>query len=164
MDEKVNLLAVILRSAEEPALNRPQLQRVMRATRAHAIYVQQRAAAFEADEDDDWDEGPEDDDGWLFEDLGVLIRLYAKLREKEQMIELIFEVGLVSILSDFRGFGLTPNSFLTGNHVGFIARHSYHLLCSARASLQGSQHCRLPRRHAELHQRSHSHGRTRRRK
>lgn len=90
VEEQVNLLAVILRSAEEPSLNRQQLQRVARATRAHALYVRQRRAA--EDSDDEWDEGPEDDDGWLFEDLGVLIRLYARLRDKQQMIELVFEV------------------------------------------------------------------------
>ncbi len=89
MEEQANLLAVILRSSEEPTLNRPQLQRVARAARAHQAYVRQRMDA----EDSDDDEGPEDDEGWLFEDLGVLIRLYARLRDREQMIELIFEVG-----------------------------------------------------------------------
>lgn len=108
MDEKVNLLAVILRSAEEPALSRPQLQRVGRATRAHAAYVRQRAAALAEDSDDDWDEGPEDDDGWLFEDLGVLIRLYARLREKEQMIELIFEGTTSDLLRDILTIFYSP--------------------------------------------------------
>lgn len=92
VDEQANLLAVILRSAEEPTLNRPQLQRVARAARAHQNYIRTR---MQADDSDD-DEGPEDDDGWLFEDLGVLIRLYARLRDREQMIELIFEVRVYS--------------------------------------------------------------------
>ena len=47
-------------------------------------------------EDSDDDEGPEDENGWLFEDLAVLIRLYARLRDREQMIELIFEVCCVN--------------------------------------------------------------------
>jgi len=47
-------------------------------------------------EDSDDDEGPEDEDGWLLEDLAVLIRLYARLRDREQMIELIFEVCCIA--------------------------------------------------------------------
>ncbi len=42
--------------------------------------------------DSDDDEGPADEDGWLYEDLGVLLRLYGRLRDKEQLMELIFEV------------------------------------------------------------------------
>lgn len=96
MEEQVNLLAVILRSAEDPALNRPQLHRVARAARAHQAYIRQRMMA----EDSDDDEGPEDEDGWLFEDLAVLIRLYARLRDREQMIELIFEVCCTSLRTE----------------------------------------------------------------
>lgn len=88
MEEQANLLAVILRSANDPTLNRSQLHRVARAARAHQAYIRQRVMA----EDSDDDEGPEDEDGWLFEDLAVLIRLYARLRDREQMIELVFEV------------------------------------------------------------------------
>ncbi|CAE6409179.1 unnamed protein product [Rhizoctonia solani] len=36
--EKLNIISVILRSEAPPTLNRPQLQRVMRANRAHAEY------------------------------------------------------------------------------------------------------------------------------
>lgn len=85
----MNLLTVILRSPDEPPLSRPQVHRVIRASRAHAEYIRQRELA----DDSDDDEGPEDDDGWMFEDLGVLIRLYARLRDREQLIELIFEVS-----------------------------------------------------------------------
>jgi hypothetical protein len=44
-----------------------------------------------ADSDDD--HGPDDDDAWLYEDLIILAKLYSQLRDKEQIIELIFEVG-----------------------------------------------------------------------
>lgn len=65
------------------------MHRVARAHRAHAIYVKQREQM--ADSDDD--HGPDDDDAWLYEDLIILAKLYSQLRDKEQIIELIFEVG-----------------------------------------------------------------------
>ena len=86
--EKINLLTVVLRSGEQPVLTRPQLQRVMRAHRAHAEYIRNRDELADSDEDD----GPQDDDAWLYEDLTLLGKLYSQLREKEQIIELIFEV------------------------------------------------------------------------
>ncbi|KAF8339060.1 uncharacterized protein EI90DRAFT_3040179 [Cantharellus anzutake] len=95
-EENCNLLTVILRSPEEPTLNRPQWHRVARATKAHAVYVRQ----LEERDDSDEDEGPEDEDGWLYEDLGVLIRLYARLRDREQLIELVFEGTTSELLRD----------------------------------------------------------------
>lgn len=88
-EAKTNLLTVILRSSESPTLNRAQLQRLARCSRAHAHYVNKRQ---QPGYDSDDDEGPSDDDGWLYEDLGVLMRLYGRLRDKEQLIALIFEV------------------------------------------------------------------------
>jgi hypothetical protein len=96
VEEQANLLAVILRSAEDPALNRPQLHRVAKAARAHQAYIRQRIMAGDSDDD----EGPEDEDGWLFEDLAILIRLYARLRDREQMIELVFEVCCTSLQTE----------------------------------------------------------------
>lgn len=87
--EGVNLLTIVLRSAEEPTLDRPQMHRVVRAHRAHSAYLKQREELADSDDDN----GPEDDDAWLFEDLKILAKLYSHLRDKEQMIELIFEVG-----------------------------------------------------------------------
>lgn len=86
--EKLNLITVVLRSAEQPVLSRPQLHRVMRAHRAHELYLEQRAQLADSDDDD----GPQDDDAWLYEDLSILVKLYSQLRIKEQIIELIFEV------------------------------------------------------------------------
>ena len=60
----------------------------MRAHRAHAEYIRNRDELADSDEDD----GPQDDDAWLYEDLILLGKLYSQLREKEQIIELIFEV------------------------------------------------------------------------
>ena len=80
------MLTAVLRSGEEPRLSRAQMQRVHRASIAHKAYV-----AAHPDSDDD--EGPEDDDAWLYEDLILLSKLYARLRDREQLIALIFEVG-----------------------------------------------------------------------
>jgi hypothetical protein len=79
---------VVLRNPEQPALNRQQMQRVIRSHRAHVVYRRQRARMHDSDDDD----GPEDDDAWLFEDLAVLARLFGRLRDRKQLLELIFEV------------------------------------------------------------------------
>jgi len=52
------------------------------------IYLRQR----EKLEDSDDDEGPQDEDAWLIEDLKVLAHLYSSLKDKEELISLIFEV------------------------------------------------------------------------
>ena len=44
--------------------------------------------------------GPENDDAWLFEDLGILMKLWMRKREKEQLLALIFEASRP-------GYGLT---------------------------------------------------------
>jgi hypothetical protein len=54
-------------------------------------YLKQKASL----EDSDQDEGPQDEDGWLIEDLRVLAYLYSKLKDREQLIDLIFEVFVV---------------------------------------------------------------------
>lgn len=86
--ENHDLLVVILRSPEVPALSRPQMQRVFKASRAYREYKAQQA-----EWDDSDDEGPDNDDAWLFEDLNVLMKLMERKKEKEAMISLIFEVG-----------------------------------------------------------------------
>lgn len=83
-------MTVVLRSADEPALNRAQIHRVMHAHQAHARYMAQK----ENHRDSDDDEGPEDEEAWLYEDLNILAKLYARLRDREQLIELIFEVRI----------------------------------------------------------------------
>lgn len=94
--EKQHLWTVVLRSAEQPVLNRAQMNRVARASRAHAAYLRHRAELADSDDDD----GPQDEDAWLYEDLTVLAKLYARLREKEDMIALIFEGSTSELLKD----------------------------------------------------------------
>lgn len=65
------------------------MQRVIRAAKAHNQYLRYRDTLIDSDDD----EGPQDEDGWLFEDLNVIAKLYTQLRDKEQLIDLIFEVG-----------------------------------------------------------------------
>ena len=101
-----NVLTVVLPSGEEPALNRIQMQRVMRAHKAHAAYARARAELDDSDDDD----GPQDDEAWLYEDLTILAKLHSQLRDKEQIIELIFEVRLCP----FRLNGLSQD--FTGNY------------------------------------------------
>ncbi|KAG8914147.1 hypothetical protein FRC00_000761 [Tulasnella sp. 408] len=97
VEAKCSLLTVIMRSPERPALSRAQMQRVAKCSRAHAQYMKRKEAP---DYDSEDDEGPSDEDGWLYEDLGVLMRLYGRLRDKEQLIELIFESTTAELLKD----------------------------------------------------------------
>jgi hypothetical protein len=92
---KIPVLAVVLRSGEEPRLNRDQLRRVHRAHLAHAAYLRERENLADSDDDD----GPTDEEAWLFEDLKVLVQLYSRLRDREQLIALIFEVSPLDRLS-----------------------------------------------------------------
>jgi hypothetical protein len=86
--ENIHILASVLRSGEEPTLSRAQMQRVVRSHRAHQDYLKHRESLADSDDDD----GPQNEDAWLFEDLVVLTKLYARLKDKEQLISLIFEV------------------------------------------------------------------------
>ncbi|KZT24480.1 hypothetical protein NEOLEDRAFT_1179166 [Neolentinus lepideus HHB14362 ss-1] len=94
--EKVNILTAVLRSGEDPPLSRPQMYRVMRAHRAHAAYTKYREDLADSDDDD----GPQDDDAWLYEDLTVLAKLYERLRDREELIGLIFEGVTADLLKD----------------------------------------------------------------
>jgi hypothetical protein len=86
--DNMHILTAVLRSAEQPVLSRPQMNRLARAHRAHVAYVKHRASLEDSDDDD----GPQDEDAWLIEDLKVLSQLYSRLKDREQLIELIFEV------------------------------------------------------------------------
>ncbi|KAL0579700.1 hypothetical protein V5O48_002330 [Marasmius crinis-equi] len=94
--ENLNLLTIILRSGDEPVLSRAQLHRVAKAHKAHAVYMRHRATLDDSDDDD----GPQDDDGWLYEDLRVLGHLYSRLRDREQLIALLFEGFTSELLKD----------------------------------------------------------------
>ncbi|TFY80348.1 hypothetical protein EWM64_g3666 [Hericium alpestre] len=94
--EEMHLLAAVLRSGEEPVLNRAQMQRVGRSHRAHKEYLAYKERLNDSDDDD----GPPNEDAWFFEDLSLLTTLFARLRDKEQLIALIFEGNTADLLKD----------------------------------------------------------------
>ncbi|KAJ6599047.1 hypothetical protein DFH09DRAFT_1129929 [Mycena vulgaris] len=102
--ERMNLITVVLRAADEPFLSRAQMHRVAKAHRAHATYLKHRESLADSDDDD----GPQDDDGWLFEDLKVLAHLYSRLRDREQLIGLLFEGSTSELLKDMITIFYTP--------------------------------------------------------
>ncbi|KAH9994127.1 hypothetical protein BJV74DRAFT_884252 [Russula compacta] len=102
--ENIHLIAAVLRSGEEPTLSRAQMQRVVRSHRAHQEYLKYRESLADSDDDD----GPQNEDAWLFEDLVVLIKLYSRLREKEELISLIFEGTTADLMKDIITIFYTP--------------------------------------------------------
>ncbi|KAJ7890777.1 hypothetical protein B0H13DRAFT_2039725 [Mycena leptocephala] len=102
--ERMNLITVVLRAADEPFLSRAQMHRVAKAHRAHNIYLKHRESLADSDDDD----GPKDDDAWLFEDLKVLANLYSRLRDREQLIGLLFEGSTSDLLKDMITIFYTP--------------------------------------------------------
>lgn len=96
VSENCELLVAILRSPEAPTLSRGQIQRVFRASRA---YREWKAEQAEFDDSDD-EEGPDNDDAWLFEDLNILLKLMMRKKEKEAMLALIFEGVTAELLKD----------------------------------------------------------------
>ncbi|CCM01571.1 uncharacterized protein FIBRA_03631 [Fibroporia radiculosa] len=94
--ENLHIFAIVLRSGEAPVLSRAQIQRVMYAHRAHKEYLRY----LESLQDSDDDSGPQSEEAWLFEDLDVLAKLYSRLRDREQLIELIFEGTTADLLKD----------------------------------------------------------------
>ena len=96
-EERLDLLTTILRSPEAPALDRSQIHRVVKASQAYEVYKEYRRGLKNPDLED---EGPQDDDAWLYEDLHVLIKMLTRKRDKEQMISLIFEGVTAELLKD----------------------------------------------------------------
>ncbi|SPO21681.1 uncharacterized protein UTRI_01164_B [Ustilago trichophora] len=96
-EERLDLLTTILRSPEAPALDRSQIHRVVKASQAYEVYKEYRRGLKNPDLED---EGPQDDDAWLYEDLHVLIKMLTRKRDKEQLISLIFEGVTAELLKD----------------------------------------------------------------
>jgi hypothetical protein len=105
------------------------MQRVLRAHHAHISYAKYRESLDDSDDDD----GPEDDDAWLFEDLKVLTQLYSRLRDREQIIALIFEVGGFFFFCVRSRFIV----WFVGCHCGTAEGYTHHILCASRPGLSG---------------------------
>ena len=104
-DERLDLITVILRSEECGGhLNPVQIDRVVRSSRSYEVYKAYRANL----SDDEEDAGPQDEDAWLYEDLHVLLRCSVRLRDKQQLIELIFEGVTAELLKDMVTIFYTP--------------------------------------------------------
>ncbi|PLW55604.1 hypothetical protein PCANC_03557 [Puccinia coronata f. sp. avenae] len=95
-NENVDLIAVILRSFDGVQLDKSTYQRIQRASQAYEKYKAYRDGL----EDPTLDEGPDNDDAWLFEDLHVYMKLLRRCRDKEQLVELIFEGTTSELLKD----------------------------------------------------------------
>lgn len=141
--EKMNIITVVLRSSEAPVLNRQQMNRLARAHRAHAEYTK----ACESLEDSDDDEGPQNEDAWLIEDLRVLTHKYQRLRDREQLMDLIFEVRPLSFV---RETALTSGGHI-GLYIGAPKRHHHDILLSSREGLPSSEHCGFGWRPSKLY-------------
>jgi hypothetical protein len=89
VSEEMHLIAIVLRNSEHPVLSRPQMHRVAKAWEKYRQYLKYKK---ELDDPED-DEGPADEEAWLFEDLQLLGKLYSRLRDREQLISLIYEVS-----------------------------------------------------------------------
>lgn len=94
--EEMHLIAIVLRNSEHPVLSRPQMYRVAKAWEKYRQYINYRK---ELDHPDD-DEGPKDEEAWLFEDLQLLGKLYSRLRDREQLVSLIYEGNTADLLKD----------------------------------------------------------------
>lgn len=90
--ERTHLLRAILMGNKEPVLSRSLAGRVDRAWRKWAAWMAERKREGKGKTDEsDSEEGPTDEEAWLFEDLRVLLKLHWRLRDRKQLIALIFE-------------------------------------------------------------------------
>lgn len=95
-NENLDLMSIIMRSLEAPKFDHATYQRIHRAAMAYEAYKTYRDGL----EHQDLNEGPDNDDAWLFEDLHVYLKLLRRCRDKEQLIELIFEGTTSELLKD----------------------------------------------------------------
>ncbi|KAI9574880.1 hypothetical protein HD554DRAFT_2050706 [Boletus coccyginus] len=106
--EHTHLLRSILMGGEEPVVSRSLAGRVDRAWRRWAVWMAQRKREGRGADESDSEEGPTDEEAWLFEDLRVLLKLYLRLRDREQLIALVFEGVTAELLKDIITIFYTP--------------------------------------------------------
>ncbi|GAA5942680.1 hypothetical protein JCM1841_004150 [Sporobolomyces salmonicolor] len=94
--ENLDIMTVILRSPSQPRLDARTMQRLAHCAVAYDEYKYHRDHLSDLEED----EGPDNDEAWLYEDLHVYRRVMTKARDKEQLIELIFEGSTSELLKD----------------------------------------------------------------
>ncbi|KAK4051758.1 hypothetical protein OIO90_004582 [Microbotryomycetes sp. JL221] len=96
VEDNVDIMTVILRSPREPMLDPRTMQYIATCSVAYEEYKHERDQLSDPEDD----EGPTNDEAWLFEDCHVLKRILTKARDKEQMVELIFEGSTSELLKD----------------------------------------------------------------
>lgn len=75
-------------------LSRSLAGRVDRSWRKWAAWTAERKReGKDKTNESDSEEGPSDEEAWLFEDLRILLKLCSRLRDREQLIALIFEAS-----------------------------------------------------------------------
>jgi hypothetical protein len=104
-------MTVLLRSSIGQRLDNRTMQYLARCSVAYERYKVERDQLSDPEDD----EGPDNDEAWLYEDLHVYRRVMTKARDKEQLIELIFEVRFPSPFFPFSPF--RPPSRLTSSHL-----------------------------------------------
>ncbi|TIB88528.1 hypothetical protein E3Q19_03300 [Wallemia mellicola] len=103
-EENTHIINIIFRSGDMPTLSPSDLQKMARGWETYARYEEERARNGVMYTDD----GPDSEEGWLFMDLSYLLKLYTKLRDKEQLIEMIFEGVTAELLKDMVTIFYTP--------------------------------------------------------
>lgn len=131
--DRTHPLKIVLLGGEEPVLSRSTAEQVDRSWRKWALWMSERQREGKGkgkDNESDSSEGPTDEDAWLFEDLTVLTKLYSRLKDREQLIALIFEARFVSSRLAAHLLIIYP-----GRHGRVAQRHYHHLLHAARSSI-----------------------------
>ena len=96
-DERVDILTIVMRSPLGGDLEQMQVHRIVTASRAYAALKRERRAALARGEPEP---EPDNDDAWLYEDLHVYMNLARKIRDKEQLIDLIYDPATTDLLKD----------------------------------------------------------------
>lgn len=147
--EHTHLLRAILMSSQEPVLSRSLAGRVDRAWRKWAAWMAERKRQGKGMVDEsDSEEETIDEEAWLFEDLRVLFKLYSRLRDREQLIALVFEASFRFLSSRL----VLYSSDTIGRHGRVAQGHHHHLLHPARSGIQSGKHRRIPGGLAKLYQ------------
>ena len=123
------------------------MQRAIRSHRAHQEYLKYRESLADSDDDD----GPQNEDAWLFEDLAILTKLYSRLKDKEQLISLIFEVRRNMAACSSADADL----YSTGHNCRSDEGYHNDILLPFGAGLQGRKHRRFHWGPPEFHKRPH---------
>lgn len=133
VEEGQSLISLILRSRQPPVLDREQLRRAAAASRAHSNY-RERVIFDGATSLDPQDEAN------LYEDLHEYLRLNVRKRDKEHLIDLVFQVRPSKARQS------TKADQETGRHIGTTQGHHHDLLHAAGDRLQSCQYRRLYQR------------------